>query len=121
MIQDAQGHYLSGATAEAIIAYDEAARAFNLVHGDAVGLFDAVREAAPGFAMAHLGKAWVFAIANDPRLRTEAAALVEIARPLPLNEREQAHLGALTHLVQGSRAAAVALLDRHLMHYPFDL
>ena len=121
MILDAQGHDLSGATAEAVASYDVAVRAFNLVHGDAVGLFDAAREAAPDFAMAHLGKAWMFMVANDPVLRTQAAALVETARPLPLNEREQAHLAALTHLMQGARAAAVAVLDRHLMCYPFDL
>ena len=71
--------------------------------------------------MAHLGKAWVFTVANDPGLRVQAAALVETARPLELNEREQAHLAALSHLVQGSRIAAVAMLDRHLMRYPFDL
>ena len=121
MIQDAQGHYLSGATAEAVIAYDEAARAFNLVHGDAVRLFDAAREAAPDFAMAHMAKAWVFAITNDPGLMTQAGALAEAARPLTLNEREQAHLAALSHVVGGGRAAAVAVLDRHLMRYPFDL
>jgi tetratricopeptide (TPR) repeat protein len=121
MTQDAQGHRLSGATEEAVTAYDQAVRAFNLVHGDAIGLFDTARQAAPDFAMAHLGKAWVFTVANDPGLRTQAAALVETARPLTLNEREQAHFAALSHLVQGSRAAAVAVLDRHLMRYPFDL
>ena len=121
MIQDAEGHFLSGATAEAAATYDQAVRAFNLVHGDAIGLFDLAREAAPEFAMAHLGKAWVYTVANDPVLRTQAAELVETARPLTLNEREQAHLRALSHLVQGARAAAVAVLDRHLMHYPFDL
>jgi tetratricopeptide (TPR) repeat protein len=121
MIQDAQGHRLSGATAEAVTAYDQAVRAFNLVHGDAVGLFDEAREAALDFAMAHLGKAWVYALANDPGLLTQAKPLVESARLLTLNEREQAHLAALSHLVQGGRAAAVALLDRHLMRYPFDL
>jgi len=121
MIQDAQGHYLSSATAEAGATYDQAVRAFNLVHGDAIGLFDEARQAAPDFAMAHLGKAWVFTVANDPRLRVQAAALVETARPLHLNEREQAHLGALSCLVRGSRAAAIALLDRHLMRYPFDI
>jgi hypothetical protein len=47
--------------------------------------------------------------------------LVETARPLRLNEREQAHLAALSHLGQGARAAAVAVLDRHLMRYPLDL
>src|SRR5713101_10029194 len=97
MIQDAQGHHLSGATEAAVTVYDQAVRAFNLVHGDAIGLFDAARQAAPDFAMAHLGKAWVFTVANDPGLRIQAAALVETARPLTLNEREQAHLAALSH------------------------
>jgi tetratricopeptide (TPR) repeat protein len=121
MIQDAQGHRLSGATAEAAATYDAAVRAFNLVHGDAIGLFDAAREVAPDFAMANLGKAWVLGLANDPGLLTQAKMLVETARPMRLNEREQAHLAALSHLVEGARAAAVAVLDRHLMHYPFDL
>ena len=121
MSQDAQGHRLSGATAAAVTEYDQAARAFNLVHGDAIGAFDAAREAAPDFVMAHLGKAWLFTMANDPGLLTQARALVETARSLHLNEREQAHLDALAHQVRGSRAAAVAVLDRHLMHYPFDL
>jgi len=121
MSQDAQGHHLSGATAASVADYDQAARAFNLVHGDAVGLFEAARLAAPQFAMAHLAKAWVFAVANDPGLLTQARALVEGARSLKLNDREAAHLAALSHLVEGARSAAVAVMDRHLMHYPFDL
>jgi tetratricopeptide (TPR) repeat protein len=121
MIQDAQGHYLSGATEAAAVTFDRAVRAFNLVHGDAIGLFDTTRQAAPDFAMAYLGKAWVLTVANDPGLRAQAAALVETARSLRLNEREEAHGTALAHLVQGARAAAVAVLDRHLMRYPFDL
>ncbi|MBV8507020.1 MAG: tetratricopeptide repeat protein [Alphaproteobacteria bacterium] len=121
MIQDAQGHRLSGATEAAVAAYDQAARAFNLVHGDAIGLFEEASQAAPDFAMAYLGKAWVFAVANDPGLLTKAKTLAETVQPLTLNEREQAHLAALSYLVQGSRAAAVAVLDRHLMRYPFDL
>jgi tetratricopeptide (TPR) repeat protein len=121
MTQDAQGHYLSGATVEAATAYDQAVRAFNLVHGDSIGLFDAARLTAPDFAMAYLGKAWVYAVANDPGLMTQAKALVEAARSLSLNEREQAHLAALSHLVEGGRATAVAVLDRHLMRYPFDI
>ncbi|HKM70941.1 MAG TPA: tetratricopeptide repeat protein [Stellaceae bacterium] len=121
MTQDAQGHHLSGATGAAVTAYDQAVRAFNLVHGDAPGLFDTARQAAPDFAMAHLGKAWVYALANDPGLLTQVEVLVETARPLTLNEREQSHLAALSHLVHGARAAAVAVLDRHLMRYPFDL
>ena len=121
MTEDAQGHPLSGATPEAVALFDAAVHAFNLVYGDAAGQFDAAREAAPGFAMAHLGKAWLLALANDPVLMPQAAALAETARTLPLGERETAHLAALGHQVQGARAAAVAVLDRHLMHDPFDL
>jgi tetratricopeptide (TPR) repeat protein len=121
MSHDAQGHSLSGATSEAVAAYDDAVRAFNLVTGDAVGLFDAARAAAPDFVMAHLGKAWVLTAANDPGLLTQARTLVETARSLTMNDRERAHLAALSYQVQGARAAAVAVLDRHLMHNPFDV
>ena len=121
MSEDAQGHRLSGATPASVTDYDQAVRAFNLVHGDAIGLFEAAREAAPEFAMAHLGKAWVFAVANDPGFLTKARALVDDAQSLSLNERERAHLAALSHLVRGARSAAVAVMDRHLMHYPFDI
>ena len=101
MIQDAQGHHLSGATEAAVTAYDQAVRAFNLVHGDSIGLFDAAQQAAPHLAMAALGKAWVFALANDPGLLARAKALVETARLLPLNEREQAHLAAELAISRG--------------------
>ena len=121
MSKDAQGYHLSGAAAAAVADYDQAVRAFNLVHGDSIGLFDAAREAASQFAMAHLGKAWVFAVANDPQLLTQAKALVEAAQSLRLNERERAHLAALSHLVRGARSAAVAVMERHLMHYPLDI
>jgi len=121
MSEDAQGHHLTGATPAAVIDYDRAVRAFNLVHGDSLSLFDTAREAAPDFAMAHLGKAWVLAMANDPILLSRAAALVDAVRPLRLNEREQAHFAALSLVVQGARGAAVAVMDRHLMRYPFDL
>src|SRR5437763_13065521 len=114
MIEDAQGHRVSGATEAAVTVYDQAVRAFNLVHGDSVGLFDTAREMATEFAMAYLGKAWVFGIANDPGLMAKAAALVKTARGMTMNEREQAHLTASSHLVQGARAAAVAVSERHL-------
>jgi tetratricopeptide (TPR) repeat protein len=121
MLKDAQEHLLSGATEAAIAVYEQGMRAFNLVCGDAVGLFEEARQAAPEFAMAHLGKAWVLALANDPGLLTQAKLVVAAVRPLNLNEREQAHGTALSHLTEGARSAAVAVLDRHLMHYPFDL
>ena len=95
MIRDAQGHALSGATDDAAATYDEAVRAFTLVCGDAPGAFDAAREAAPEFVMPHLGRAWLLTMANDPGLLAQAAAVLETARPLAKNEREEAHVGPL--------------------------
>ena len=120
-MRDAQGHQLSGATMEAIGHFDQAVRAFTLLYGDALRLYEAARNAAPEFVMAYFGKAWPLSLANDPQLNIKARVLLDGARDLPMNERECAHLAALSHAVKGHRAAAVAVLDRHLMRYPFDL
>jgi tetratricopeptide (TPR) repeat protein len=121
MIKDAQDQMVSGATAESVTTYDKAVRAYNSGYGDALGLFDAACEAAPEFVMAHLTKAWMFTAANDPGLLPKAQGLVRTAAGLAMNDRERGHLAALQQAVAGARAAAVTLLDRHLMHYPFDL
>jgi hypothetical protein len=120
-MRDAQGHDLSGATTEAIDYFDRAVRAFALIYGDAAGLYDAALKASPMLVMAYLGKAWPLSLANDPLMAISAQGLLDKARDLPMNERERAHLTALSHAVVGHRASAVAILDRHLMSHPFDL
>ena len=77
MLKDAQGQTVSGATSDAVALYDQAVRAYNRGYGDSPGLFDAARAASPAFAMAHLGKAWLFALANDPSLLGPARTLVQ--------------------------------------------
>ncbi len=121
MMRDAQGHSLSGATTDAVGHFDQAVRAFTLGYGDTIALFDAARQSAPDFAMAHLGKAWVLVLANDPIMAAMARPIIDTARAVPLNGRERTHLAALKHAVEGHRAAGVAILDRHLMCYPQDL
>ena len=120
-MQDAQGQAISGATAEAVAHYIQAARAFNLGYGDAPALFDAAREASPDFVMAHVTKAWMFALANDPSVLVHARSLVETAARLSMNERERGHVAALQQVLAGARGAAVSTLDALLMRYPFDL
>jgi hypothetical protein len=121
MIKDAQGQTVSGATPEAVTLYDQAVRAFNLGYGDAPGLFDATREAAPDFVMAHLAKAWLFALSNDPLVLRHVRPLVQAAEGLPMNERERGHLAALEQVTARARGVAVSVLDGHLMRHPFDL
>jgi tetratricopeptide (TPR) repeat protein len=38
-----------------------------------------------------------------------------------MNDREQGHLAALKHASASALSASVAILDRHLMRYPFDI
>lgn len=121
MVRDAQNHDLTGATAEAAISIDAAVRAYTLAYGDPVAHFDAARSAAPGCAMAELGKVWLLVISNDPTNVATARSAVERLGALAMNERERAHFAALEHAAAGRWATAVAVLDRHLMHAPFDL
>ena len=121
MIKDAQGNSLTGATSEAAAHLDDAVRAFMLSYGDTLGALDKAIEAAPAFAMAYLTKAWVLTLANDTFFVIKARALLKTARALEMNDRERVHAAALAHAVEGHRAAAVALLDRHLMARPHDL
>ena len=120
-MRDAQEHELSGATAEGVAYFNSAVRAFTLIYGDATGLYDAALRASPKLAMAYLGKAWPLVLANDPGMAVSARALLDAAGQLLMNDRERAHLAALSHAVIGHRASGVAILDRHLMSYPFDL
>jgi hypothetical protein len=121
MIKDAQGQPVSGATADAVALYDQAVRAFNLGYGDAPRLFDAACEASPDFTMAHLAKAWLFVLANDPIMLGHARTLLQSVGSLTLNDREHGHCAALGQAVTGARSAAASVLARHLMGYPFDL
>jgi len=121
MTTDAQGLELIGASQAAAEAFDEGVRAFALSYGDTLGAFDAARQASPGCTMAHIGKAWVFALANDAVLVKNAYPLIEMASGLPATDREHAHLAALGHAVKGHRASATAILDRYLMRHPHDL
>jgi tetratricopeptide (TPR) repeat protein len=121
MIRDAQGLGLTGATDAAAADYDRGVRAFNLACGDAVSLLDAAREAAPGFVMAHLAKAWLFILARDPAFDSHVDALIATASALTMDEREHGHLAALEQAAKGALSAAVLVLDRHLMHYPLDI
>ncbi|WP_349368483.1 tetratricopeptide repeat protein [Salinarimonas sp.] len=121
MINDRQGNPLSGATAEAANRFDAAVEAFNIYRGDPVALLDEAVALAPDFAMAHLMKAWAFALATEPEAALAARGIVDGARRLPLAEREAGHAAALDALLSGEWTAAGLALDHHLMRHPRDL
>ncbi|MEI7713296.1 MAG: tetratricopeptide repeat protein [Rhodospirillales bacterium] len=120
MLKDDQGHALAGATAEALQHYNMAVAAYNQAYGDPMGGLNAAIAVAPAFVMPRLAKAWLLSQSRDPTIVPKAAAELDTATTLAMNEREQGHAAALTKAVEGARYAAVGLLDRHLMRFPFD-
>ncbi|MBS0643817.1 MAG: tetratricopeptide repeat protein [Proteobacteria bacterium] len=121
MLQDAQGHAVSGATANAVALYNQAIHAATIGHGDAMGALDAAIAAAPDFAMPRIAKGWLFALSRDPMLAPRAQSAVRDAAARPTNDRERSHLAALQKAATGARLAAIGLLDRHLMAWPRDI
>ncbi|MDN3557419.1 tetratricopeptide repeat protein [Halomonas maura] len=121
MSADRQGNPLSGATPAAVDAYDEAVTAFNLYRGDPVARLDEAIAQAPAFAMAHLLKAWLYAVATEPEAAEQARAIAEGVRSLALDAREASLLAALDRLLQGNWTAAALALDRHNVDFPRDL
>jgi tetratricopeptide (TPR) repeat protein len=121
MIEDLQGHALTGATAEAAALYNRAVEAFNLYHGDPMALLAQAIEAAPRFAMAHLLKGHLLGLATEPGANALARATIGDIEALRLDDREAGHLAALEHMIAGDWTRAAVTLDRLGMRYPRDL
>lgn len=112
---------LAGATPEALRLFDAATEAFALYRGDPVGLLDQAIAVAPRFAMAHLFKAWLFALTTEPEATEAARGLLAEAAALPLGAREIGHAEALAHVLAGNWTAGGVALERHSMRFPRDL
>lgn len=121
MSSDRQGNGLSGATPAAIEHYDQAVEAFNIYRGDPVALVDSAIAQAPDFAMAHILKAYLYGLATEPEATAEAQSIAATVKSLAMNEREQSHIAALDHLLQGNWTKAAVALDYHNIRYPRDL
>lgn len=121
MHSDRQGNPLAGASASAVDAFDEAVECFNLYRGDPVGTIDRAIFDAPGFVMAHVLKAWFYALATEPAAATEAFKIVAHARSLDPDDRAASHLDAIDHVLAGDWSKAATALDFHSMTWPHDI
>ncbi len=121
MHYDQQGNPINGATPEAVAHYEKAVRAFNIYRGDPIEYLDLAIASAPDFAMAHILKGLLFALATEPEATREAQQILRRSRDQRLNDRETSLVAALHTLVQGEWTQAAVKLDHHSMHWPLDL
>jgi hypothetical protein len=121
MFQDIRGLALSGATAASLPHYEVAVRELNLFIGDPVATVDEALTENPDFVMAHALRAWLHLIGTEPAGVPVARAALAAAQTLPATVREQAHLAAISHLVEGRWALASQVLEDITIEYPHDL
>ena len=105
MITDLNGHALSGANADAAIHYEAAVEAFNIYRGDPMAALAEAVQIAPGFAMAHILKAYLLGLATEPAAMAEARNVLATIEGLALDDRETSHVAALQHLRNPGKAA----------------
>ncbi len=121
MTTDRQGHTLSGASATAVQAYEQAVTAFHLYRGDPMGLLEQATTEAPRFAMAHILKAHLLALATEPGCAAMARELLQTVRALPLNDLEASHAAVIERVLQGEWTEAAHAMDRHNVQHPYDI
>lgn len=121
MISDRHANRLSGATVPAAALYDTAVADLNCFCGDPIARLDEAIALAPGFAQAHLLKAFIYALATEPAANTVARDIVQALQTTRMNEREGSLAAVLRHVLAGNWAAGAHAMDFHNMAYPFDL
>lgn len=118
---DLQGHPLSGASAQAREQYERALGLFRLYSGDPLAAAEAALADSPGFAMAHLLKAWLNLLGTEPAGIAAARAAHTAAAPYCRTAREQGHFAAVGHLVDGRWHEASRAILRVSADHPRDL
>jgi hypothetical protein len=117
---DRLGHPLSGASATAAQAFDDALHAFQCYIGDPVAAIGGALDDSPSFVMGHVLKAYLHLLGTEAAALPVARAALEGARRLPADARERAHLAAVGHLVDGAWHAAGRVLEDIAIDHPRD-
>jgi tetratricopeptide (TPR) repeat protein len=123
-VKDGAGYELSGAGAEGADLFEQATHQVRCYIGDPVATVEAALAASPAMTMGHVLKAWLHLLGTEPLGLPVAAESVKAARKanegLRATEREQAHIAAAAHLVEGRWRAAGLALEDLAIRWPCD-
>jgi hypothetical protein len=120
-LTDQHGHRLTGASAAARDHYEQALGLLRLYSGDPLAAADAAIAASPGFAMAHLLRAWLQLLGTEPGGIEAARAAHKAAMPMCKTPREKGHLAAVGQLIDGHWHDAAQTMLRLSADHPHDL
>ena len=121
MLKDCRGHALTGATDKSLPHYETAVRELNLFINDPVASVDKAIAESPDFVMAHALRAWLHLLGTEPEGIAVARASRNAAWNLPATDREQGHLNAINHLIEGRWHQAAQVMEDVTIENPRDL
>jgi hypothetical protein len=117
---DSHGHRVSHTTPDSLDAFETAAHELLCLVGDPLANVERALAWTPEMPMAHLLKAWLLLLSTEaPALPAAREALASATR-VPLNEREQRHVGAAQALAHGRWHEAAQRLEDLSLRYPLD-
>ncbi len=111
---------ITGASAGAVVRFEQALAEFQCYAGDPVATVDAAIAESPGFTMAHCFRAWLYLTSSEAAALPEAEASWKAASRLAANARENGHLAAIRAMLDGEMRRSVAVLGDVLTDYPHD-
>ncbi|MBB3176192.1 tetratricopeptide repeat protein [Variovorax sp. Sphag1AA] len=114
---DHRGCSITGATPEALAAYERALTAFQGWRTGADAELEIALAEAPAFVMAHVLRAYQLICSRDPRQVRQAHSALARATALESNGRERMHLAAIATVLaddyEGAKVRLGELLDEH--------
>lgn len=119
-LKDIRGLDMTGATVAALEPYETAVAELQCYRGDPVAHVDAALAAAPGFAMAHVLKAWLHLLGTEPSGLPVARAAHAKAAESARTTRELGHVAAIGHLIEGRWHEAGRVLEDVTIDAPLD-
>ena len=118
--KDSLGNPVSGAVPSSVQHYERALHQFQCYCGDPLATIETACAEQPDFVMGRVMHAWLHLLGTEPGGLPVARADLEQARQWPGNPREQAHLAAITLLLDGYWHAARRILEDLTLDYPLD-
>ncbi|MCU0976972.1 MAG: tetratricopeptide repeat protein [Steroidobacteraceae bacterium] len=119
-MKDQMGYELTGGTAQALDAYEQALHEMRCLTGNPVATLAPALAQAPDFAMAQLLNAWMHVSSTELPAIAIARESLAAARRLALNEREELHAAAIGQWCDGQWHAAARTLEDLNALYPHD-
>ena len=117
---DCTGHPMTGATADAAAAYDEALHQTQCLIADPVASIERAIAAAPAMPMALVLKAYLYLLGTEPAGLAVAREASASAATLGGDERERTHVAAVSALAAGHWREAGRMLEDISARHPKD-